>query len=106
MKTHRLLHTKTMRVSIYSMFTTVLLLSVFFMFFCLLLARDRQFISLMVFGDDGYDDMGERMEQAGDGVEGTEISSSEEGSESASFEKQKPKKIIIIAYPRKLSESC
>ena len=105
MKTHRLLHTKTMRVSIYSMFTTVLLLSVFFMFFCLLLVRDRQFISLMVFGDDGYDDMGERMEQAGDGVEETAVSYSEEGSE-LSFEQQKPKKIIIIAYPRKLSESC
>ena len=102
MKTHSLFHTKTMRVSIYSMFTTVLLFSVFFLLFCLLLARDRQFISLMVFGDDGYDDMGERMEQAGDGVEQTAVSNSEEGSE-LSFEPQKPKKIIIIAYPRKLS---
>lgn len=93
-------------LSIYSMFTTVLFLAVIFMMFWLRLARDRQGISLMVFGYNRYNsytNRGDGALQVKEGGKGTTYSSLEQGSEFVSFEKKdKLKKIIIIAYPRNL----
>ena len=92
-------------LSIYSIFTTFTHLAVCFGIFWLLLARDRQSISLMVFGYDRYDnsyDIGKRKVRVLNVEQKSRLSSTEHSLDKLSFEQKfRPKKIIIIAYPRK-----
>ena len=95
---------------IYSIFTTFTLLVVSFGIFWLLLARDRQGISMMVFGYDRYDssyNIGERKVMVLNEKQQARLSSTYQTLDKLPFEqKSKPKKTIIIAYPRKLFYNC
>ena len=93
-------------LSIYSIFTTFTLFAVSFGIFWLLLARDSQSISLMVFGYDRYDakdNIGKRKVQILNLEQQARLPSTEHSVDKLPFvQKFRPKKMIIIAYPRKL----
>ena len=97
-------------LSIYSIFTTFTVLVVSFGIFWLLLARDRQSIRLMVFGHDRYDNSyntDQRKVQVLNVEHQARLSSTEHRLDKLPFEHNfRPKKIIIIAYPRKLFNNC
>ena len=94
---HRQFHMATKRVSVYFIFTTGTLLALCFMFYSLVLGRERLGMRLGVTGVDGkYGDIDGHHRDTG-------MIRAEESL--VTFENQinKPKKIIIIAYPRKFS---